>query len=87
MRSDKTALVSRLNRIEGQVRGIRNMIEGDKYCVDVLIQVAAARSALNSLGAVILKSHIQECIKNAVDSGKSEELIDELADVIKKYVK
>ena len=49
-KADKNAVISRLNRIEGQIRGIRNMVEQDKCCVDVLIQVAAARSALNSLG-------------------------------------
>lgn len=87
MKAEKSALISRLNRIEGQIRGIRNMIEDDKYCVDVLIQVAAAKSALNSLGAVILESHIQGCVKNAIESGKSAEIINELAEVIKKYVK
>ena len=63
------------------------MIENDKYCVDVLVQVAAAKSALNSLGAVILESHIQGCVKDAIDSGKGEEIINELVGVIKKYVK
>ncbi|MGI6704231.1 MAG: metal-sensitive transcriptional regulator [Clostridia bacterium] len=87
MKSDKGTLISRLNRIEGQIRGIKNMIENDKYCVDVLVQVAAAKSALNSLGAVILESHIQGCVKDAIDSGKGEEIINELVGVIKKYVK
>ena len=87
MKADKNAVISRLNRIEGQIRGIRNMVEQDKYCVDVLIQVAAARSALNSLGAVILESHIQGCVKDAIQSGKSEKVINELAELIKKYLK
>ncbi|NLO24856.1 MAG: metal-sensitive transcriptional regulator [Clostridiales bacterium] len=87
MKSDKGTLISRLNRIEGQIRGIKNMIENDKYCVDVLVQVAAAKSALNSLGAVLLESHIQGCVKDAIDSGKGEEIINELVGVIKKYVK
>lgn len=87
MKRDKTALISRLNRIEGQVRGIKNMLLDDKYCVDILIQVAAAKSALNSLGAVILESHIQGCVKDAIEGGKGAEIINELADVIKKYVK
>ncbi len=87
MERDKTALISRLNRIEGQVRGIKNMLLDDKYCVDILIQVAAAKSALNSLGAVILESHIQGCVKDAIEGGKGTEIINELADVIKKYVK
>ncbi|MFA7215824.1 MAG: metal-sensitive transcriptional regulator [Bacillota bacterium] len=87
MKSDKSTLISRLNRIEGQIRGIKNMVENDKYCVDVLIQIAAAKSALNSLGAVILENHIQGCVKNAIDSGKGDEIINELAEVIKKYMK
>src|SRR5690554_6145746 len=83
MKADKNAVISRLNRIEGQIRGIKNMVEQDKYCVDVLIQVAAARSALNSLGAVILESHIQGCVKDAIQSDKSEKIINELAELIK----
>ena len=62
MKSDKGTLISRLNRIEGQIRGIKNMIENDKYCVDVLVQVAAAKSDITSLGAVILESLIQGCV-------------------------
>ncbi len=87
MKRNKPALISRLNRIEGQVRGIKNMIEEDKYCVDVLIQIAAAKSALNSLGAIMLESHIQGCVKDAINSGRGTEIINELADVIRKYVK
>ena len=84
MKADKNAVISRLNRIEGQIRGIKNMVEQDKYCVDVLIQVAAARSALNSLGAVILESHIQDASKTR-QSDKSEKIINELAELIKIF--
>ncbi len=87
MSISKDALISRLNRIEGQIRGIKNMVEDDKYCVDVLIQIAAAKSALNSVGAVILESHIQGCVKSAIENGQSTQIIDELAQVIKKYIK
>jgi DNA-binding FrmR family transcriptional regulator len=83
----KAALVSRLNRIEGQIRGIKNMIEDDKYCMDVLMQVAAAKSALNSAAALILESHIQECIKKAIEQGQCTAVVDELTDVIKRYIK
>ena len=86
MKADKNAVISRLNRIEGQIRGIKNMVEQDKYCVDVLIQVAAARSALNSLGAVILESHIQGCVKDAIQSDKSDKIIIDLAELINKYL-
>ena len=87
MPADKNALISRLNRIEGQIRGIKNMVEDDKYCVDILTQVAAAKSALNSVGAVMLESHIQGCVKDAIEKGKSTEILDELTEVLKKYVK
>lgn len=83
----KNSLISRLNRIEGQIRGIRNMIDEDKYCVDVLIQVAAAKSALNSVSALLMESHIKGCVKKAIDSGHGEEVLDELTEVMKKYFK
>ncbi|MBA1335076.1 MAG: Repressor CsoR of the copZA operon [Firmicutes bacterium] len=83
----KSSLISRLNRIEGQIRGIRNMIEDDKYCVDVFIQVAAAKSALNSVSALLMESHIKRCVKKAIDSGHGEEVLDELTEVMKKYFK
>lgn len=87
MPDKKNALISRLNRIEGQIRGIKNMVEQEKYCVDILVQVAAAKSALNSVGAVMLESHIQGCVKDAIQKGNNTEILDELAQVIKKYVK
>ena len=87
MKPDKNVLIIRLNRIEGQVRGIINMIENDKHCSEVLMQVAAAKSALNSLRAVILESYMQDCIKDAMDSGKNTEVIEELMQIVKKYVK
>ena len=87
MKPDKNVLIIRLNRIEGQVRGIINMIENDKHCSEVLMQVAAAKSALNSLRAVILESYMQDCIKDAMDSGKNAEVIEELMQIVKKYVK
>jgi DNA-binding FrmR family transcriptional regulator len=83
----KSSLISRLNKIEGQIRGIKNMIDDDKYCVDVLIQVAAAKSALNSVGALLLENHIQGCVKKAIEGGQSAAVLDELTEVIKKYMK
>lgn len=79
-------LVTRLNRIEGQVRGIRKMVEEDAYCVDVLTQVNAARCSLNSFSKTILKSHIKSCVEEDVRNG-SEEKIDELVELLQKMMK
>ncbi|MGI6086311.1 MAG: metal-sensitive transcriptional regulator [Acetivibrionales bacterium] len=83
----KAALVSRLNRIEGQIRGIKNMLDNEKCCMDVLIQVAAAKSALNSVGTLILETHIQECLQKAIEEGKCTAVVDELTNVIKRYIR
>lgn len=88
MRSEQEVkdLITRLNRIEGQVRGIRNMVEEDAYCVDVLTQVNAARCSLNSFSKVLLKSHIKSCVEEDVRNG-SEEKIDELVELLQKMMK
>jgi len=88
MRTDEEIkdLITRLNRIEGQVRGVRKMIEDDAYCVDVLTQVNAARCSLNSFSKVVLKSHIKSCVEEDVRKG-SEEKIDELVELLQKMMK
>jgi DNA-binding FrmR family transcriptional regulator len=84
----KEDLITRLKRVEGQIRGIQRMIDEDKYCVDVLTQIAAAKAALTKVGMSILEEHTQGCVKNAVakDDG-DEEIIDELMEVIFKFTK
>lgn len=79
-------LIHRLNRIEGQIRGIRGMIEKDAYCPDVLVQVAAANAALNSFNKVLLANHIKTCVVRDIHEGK-EEVIDELVAVLQKLMK
>jgi CsoR family transcriptional regulator, copper-sensing transcriptional repressor len=81
--ADKDALVRRLHRIEGQVRGIERMIEEDRYCIDVLTQISAVTTALDSLAFVILDDHVNHCVAGALASGdpaaaaeKSRELLD-----------
>lgn len=84
---DKTAVVKRLRRVEGQIKGIQKMVEEDKYCGDILIQIAAARSALNSAGGLILENYMRTCLK-AHPSGKVEdEELDKLVEVMIKYTK
>ena len=79
------ALVKRLNRIEGQVRGIGRMLEEDRYCVDILTQVSAVRSALDALGLELLEHHLHGCVQEAVKSGEGEPAIDEAMHVIRKF--
>ena len=80
------SLISRLNRIEGQVRGVRNMVEADRYCVDILTQVSAIQSALNSFNKVLLSSHIKSCVVEDIRQGK-EGAVDELCKTIQKLMK
>lgn len=80
-------LLKRLKKIEGQVRGIHKMVEDDRYCVDILTQIAAVRAALNKVGLSVLKRHTHGCVKKAIQSGDGDPIIDELMDVIKLYVK
>ena len=88
MRSEeqKKALLNRLNRIEGQIRGIKKMIEEDAYCNDVLIQSAAAGAALNSFSKTLLSAHIHSCVARDIRAGK-DEVIDELIDTMGKLMK
>ncbi len=77
----------RVNRIEGQVRGIGKMIDEQKYCIEILTQMKAIRSALKSLESKILEEHLKNCVKKAVSSGNkkgSEAAIDEILNIIKK---
>ena len=87
-RSDKEFkdLIHRLNRIEGQVRGIKRMVEDDAYCTDILIQVSAVNSALNSFNKVLLANHIRTCVSDDIRAGH-EETIDELVATLQKLMK
>lgn len=80
------ALMNRLSRIEGQIRGIRGMLEKDAYCTDILVQVAAANAALNAFNRELLDSHIRSCVAEDIRNGK-DETIDELIDTLKKLMK
>lgn len=80
------SLKNRLARIEGQIRGIKNMVDSDAYCIDILTQVAAAQSALNSFNKELLSSHIKTCVADGVRDGDNGK-IDELVETIKKLMK
>lgn len=79
-------LLNRLSRIEGQIRGIRKMVENDAYCTDILVQVSAVSAALNSFNKELLSNHIHTCVANDIREGK-DETIDELCETLKKLMK
>ena len=79
-------LIHRLNRIEGQIRGIKGMVERGAYCTDILTQVAAVSAALNSFNKVLLANHIKTCVTRDIRDGK-EETVDELVTTLQKLMK
>ena len=84
---DRPALAKRLNRIEGQVRGIGKMIAEDRYCIDILTQVSAVQSALDALALQLLEHHLHGCVQHAVKSGNGDRAIDEALTVIRKFAR
>ena len=80
------ALIRRLNRIEGQVRGVKGMVEKEAYCTDILIQVSAIQSALNAFSRELLGNHIRTCVAEDIRAGK-DETIDELMQTLQKLMK
>ena len=87
-RSDEEykALINRLSRIEGQVRGIRKMVETDAYCVDILTQVSAIQAALNAFNRELLANHIRTCVMNDIKNG-NDEIVNELVQTLQKLMK
>ena len=83
---ESRALIRRLNVIEGQIRGLAKMIEEDRYCVDILMQVSSVQSALNSFNKELLSSHIHTCVVEDIRSGKTE-AVDELCELLQKTMK
>lgn len=79
-------LINRLSRIEGQIRGIKRMLDEDCYCPDIITQVAAANAALNSFNKVLLANHIKTCVADDIRAGK-DETIDELLNTLQKLMK
>jgi DNA-binding FrmR family transcriptional regulator len=80
--ADKQALVHRLHRIEGQVRGIERMVEDDRYCIDVLTQISAVTTALDSLALQLLDGHVMHCVADAMASGDESEIATKTAELM-----
>lgn len=83
---EKKDLLNRLNRIEGQIRGIKSMVEDERYCVDILTQVSAVQAALNSFNKMLLSDHIKTCVVEDIQRGDSQ-VVDELCKTIQKLMK
>ena len=84
--AEEKDLLNRLTRIEGQIRGIKSMVEDERYCVDILTQVSAVQAALNSFNKVLLSSHIKSCVVEQIQDGNLE-AVDELCMTIQKVMK
>lgn len=86
----KKNVLSRLRRVEGQVAGLHRMVTEDTYCIDVLLQIAAAQGALGQVSKVILANHIDTCVRDAFEDGdqaKHDRMVDELMDVFSRYAR
>ena len=84
--SEKKKLINRLSRIEGQIRGIKNMLDSDAYCNDILIQSAAVNAALNAFNSELVSAHIKGCVVRDIKNGELE-VVDELVETLKKLMK
>ncbi len=80
--ADKEALTKRLHRIEGQVRGVEKMVEDDRYCIDILTQIAAVNTALESLAFKILDEHVRHCVAGALTSGDAEDALEKTEELL-----
>lgn len=83
----KEESLTRLKKIEGQIKGIMKMVENEKYCIDIINQISAAEKALTGVSRIIMKRHIESCVKDAILDGKEDTLINELIDTVYKYSK
>ncbi len=85
--TDKSALITRMKRIEGQTKGIQRMIDNDRYCIDIVQQLSALSSAADEVALLILQSHIEGCVTDAIREQRGEEYIKELITTIRKAMK
>ena len=87
---DKSRVVARLKRVEGQIGALRRMIEEDQYCVDVLLQISAAQGALGKIGQLVLGAHVETCVAGAFEKGSKQDrrvAVDELMEVFGRYAR
>ena len=85
---DKEKLQNRLKRIEGQVRGIRRMVDEEAYCVDILTQIGSVVSASEKVGAILLKDHVEHCVRESIEKGEgADEKIEELTAAVERFLR
>jgi DNA-binding FrmR family transcriptional regulator len=85
---DKELLENRLKRIEGQVRGVQRMVDEEAYCVDVLTQIASVVSALEKVGTILLKDHVEHCVRESIEKGEdADQKIEELTGAVERFLK
>jgi DNA-binding FrmR family transcriptional regulator len=84
---DKRQIQDRLSRIEGQVRGLRKMVDEDRYCIDVLTQVNAVKAALDGVALLLLRDHTEHCVVDAIKSGTGEQKVRELSEAVERMVR
>jgi DNA-binding FrmR family transcriptional regulator len=85
--TDRDALLARLRRIEGQVRGLQRMVEEDRYCIDVLTQVNSAVAALRAVGIGLLDEHVRHCVRDSIRTDGGDAKVDELIDAVARFSK
>ena len=85
--TDKEKILGRLRRVEGQARGLQRMVEEDKYCVDIMTQVASVQAALEQVSLLLMEDHLKHCVTEAIQQGDGSQKISELIDVLKHYSK
>jgi DNA-binding FrmR family transcriptional regulator len=85
--NDKQNLNNRLKKIEGQIRGLQKMIEEDRYCIDILVQISAVNAGLKKVGFQLMEQHTKHCVSDAIHSGNGEASIEELMKVIQQFSK
>ena len=83
--ADKRRLLTRLRRIEGQARGLAKMVEEDRYCIDILQQIASLRAAADAVALILLRDHLDGCVREAVQDGAGSEKIDEVVEAVRRY--
>jgi DNA-binding FrmR family transcriptional regulator len=86
--SDKEKVQNRLRRIEGQVRGLQRMVDEEVYCVDVLTQISSAISALEKVGTILLRDHVEHCVRESIEKGEgADEKIEELTAAVERFLR
>lgn len=85
--ADREALLGRLRRVEGQVRGLQRMVEDDRYCIDVLTQVNSAVAALRAVGMGLLDEHVRHCVRDSIRTDGGDQKVDELIDAVARFTR